>query len=167
MCHYGQLNESDTSNVGKKVDATKPLICVPTENSVPSSNSNIIYKPSKKKNLGYDFRIRFLLAEKVEKERGKFLDVYYQGKFREDNSSTCSLSSDELRSCYTICAALEAYPKSVGLVVVFMTWRNGGDYLKNPPNSLLLHRIALEKILGPNFSNFVETLTEHPILLDP
>ena len=142
-----------------KINASKPLI-YSSEEETPDSTNNALYKPVSLNNAGFDFRIRYSLAENVE----EFLDVYYQVKFSEDNS-TKSLGSKELLESHKKYASIKAHPKSAGFLVVFMTWRNGGKFLDVPPGCLLLHKDALKNTVGPNFSNFMETLTSSPILL--
>jgi hypothetical protein len=120
---------------------------------------NIIYKPALSNNPGYDFRIRYSIAEEV----GKFLDVFYQVKF-SDNESSTSLTSEELRISYSKCAP-KASSLAAGFAVVFMTWRNGGQVLEVPSNCLLLHREKLKDTLGPNFANFIGALSSRPMLM--
>lgn len=156
-----RFTSSMMSDLDVKINASKPLK-YSTEEEPPDSTYNALYKPVYLNNAGFDFRIRYSLAE----NEGKFLDVYYQVKFSEDNATT-SLQFNELLRNYKNCASIKAHPKSAGFLVVFMTWRNGGERLNVPPGCLLLHKVALKDTVGPNFSNFIETLTSNPILLGP
>ena len=88
-----RFDGSDTSDHQFKVDASKPLIYSSKEKCVPTLLNSIIYTPTSHINPGYDFRIRFSLAESA----GKFVDVYNQVKFSEADFST-SLDSDTLQS---------------------------------------------------------------------
>ena len=160
MKNFYPLSRSGRGVVDVNINASKPLKYNIEEAALPDSINNIIYKPVLLNNPGYDFRIRFSLAENA----GKFLDVYYQVKLSEDTSTT-SLNSNELRLSYDKLALLNAHPNSAGFVVVFMTWRDGGTRLEVPPGCLLLHKEVLKDTVGPNFSNFIETLTSNPIVL--
>jgi hypothetical protein len=145
------------------INAAKPLLYVnsASDDSLPSLQYNCLFKPTNPINAGYDFRIRFSIAGHSK----RFIDVFYQVKYSEADSST-SLNSEELLNNFSKCKN-NIHPLADGFVVVFMTWRPGGQDFNIPSGSLLLHKQILKDILGPNFSNFIETLTTRPILVNP
>ncbi len=145
-----------------EINAAKPLSYVnsASDDSLPSLRYNCLFKPTSPTNAGFDFRIRFSTAGCSE----RFIDAFYQVKFSEADAST-SLRSEELTKAFSKCKE-KVHPRAVGFVVVFMTWRSGGQVMEIPPGSLLLHRQLLRDTLGPNFANFIETLTTRPILIN-
>jgi hypothetical protein len=108
---------------------------------------------------GYNFRIRYSLAESVE----KFVDVYYQVKVSAVKSSPSIVTSDDLQKCYEKCASREVHPQSAGFIVIFMTWgwENGKQQLDLPPRCLYLNQESMSNTLGPNFCNFMVTLQDN------
>jgi hypothetical protein len=145
-----------------EINAAKPLSYVnsASDDSLPSLQYNCLFKPDSPFNEGFDFRIRFSIAGCS----GRFIDVFYKVKFSEADSST-SLKSADLTKAFSKCKKL-VHPRAVGFVVVFMTWRPGGQDFNIPTGSLLLHKQVLRDTLGPNLANFIETLTNRPILVE-
>jgi len=153
-------NEIDEA-IDIEINAAKPLSYVnsTSDDSLPSLRYNCLFKPTNPINAGFDFRIRFSIAGCSD----RFIDAFYQVKFSEADSST-SLNSAELTKALSKCKKAK-HPLADGFVVVFMTWRPGGQKFNIPHGSLLLHKQIMRDTLGPNFASFIETLTTRPILV--
>ena len=117
-----------------------------------------MFKPTSPINAGFDFRIRYSLADSSE----RYIDTFYQVRFSEADDSSTNLTSEELIRSYEQCKD-KVHPRADGFVVVFMMWRNGGREMEIPTGSLLLHPEILRETLGPKLTNFSETLTTRPI----
>jgi hypothetical protein len=154
-------NEIDDA-IDIEINAAKPLSYVNSnkDDSLPCSKYNCLFKPDDPSNTGFDFRIRFSLAGRSK----RFIDVFYQVKFSEDDSSN-SLSSKELLEDFSNCQKV-VHPQAVGFVFVFMSWRPGGQLMEIPAGSLLMHKKILRDTLGPFFANFIETLTTRPVMME-
>jgi hypothetical protein len=144
-----------------EINAAKPLSYVnsASDDSLPSLRYNCLFKPTNPINAGFDFRIRFSFAGRSK----RFIDVFYQVMHSEADSST-SLKSAELTKSFSKCKKL-VHPLADGFVVVFMTWRSSEHDLMIPTGSLIFDKQILRDTLGPNFSNFIESLTTRPIFV--